>query len=378
MGYRVGMVDRLSMGGVGGTSEPQLFLATAVATRRECYVALAIAAAFFLAFAAIAPLARVPLARVPAFVSSYEAALFCIDLITAALLFDQFIRFRSVGLLALACGYLFDAFIVVPHALTFPGAFAPEGLLGAGPQSAAWLYVFWHGVFPLFVMAYAVLRRNGRGGNAQPVGRTRRSIAGAVAGVAALAAALALIATVAHDWLPVLIRDGDYAPAASKGVTPAVWLLTLLALASLWWRRQPRVIDLWLMLVMWIWLFDIALSAVAGAGRFDLGWYAGRIFGLGATSLLLVSLLIEMARMHAGALGAAALAEGRLNDLARMRGRAGDPPPKKGTEDFIQRRNIANYRALLGSGELDGARRHAIEALLAEEEAKLGAGQHRG
>jgi hypothetical protein len=36
--------------------------------------------------------------------------------------------------LVLASGYLFSALIVIPHALTFPGAFSPEGFLGAGLQ----------------------------------------------------------------------------------------------------------------------------------------------------------------------------------------------------------------------------------------------------
>jgi hypothetical protein len=30
------------------------------------------------------------------------------------------------------------------------------------------------------------------------------------------------------------------------------------------WQRDLRVVDLWLMLVMWIWLFDIALAAILG------------------------------------------------------------------------------------------------------------------
>jgi len=46
------------------------------------------------------------------------------------------------------------------HALTFPGPFAPSGLLGAGPQSTAWLYMCWHGGFPVFVVAYALCKQN--------------------------------------------------------------------------------------------------------------------------------------------------------------------------------------------------------------------------
>jgi len=37
--------------------------------------------------------------------------------------------------------------------------FTPGGLLGAGLQSTAWLYVIWHAGFPAFVVAYALLKR---------------------------------------------------------------------------------------------------------------------------------------------------------------------------------------------------------------------------
>src|SRR2546426_8771740 len=47
------------------------------------------------------------------------------------------------------------------------------------------------------------------------------------------------------------------------------------------------------MVVMCAWLFDIALAAVFNAGRFDLGFYAGRIYGLLAASFVLMVLLLE-------------------------------------------------------------------------------------
>jgi len=60
------------------------------------------------------------------------------------------------------------------------------------------------------------------------------------------------------------------------------------------WRQRPRtVLDLWLMVVMCAWLFDIALSAMLNAGRFDFGFYAGRIYGLLASSFVLIVLLFD-------------------------------------------------------------------------------------
>jgi hypothetical protein len=147
--------------------------------------------------------------------------------------------------------------------------------------------------------------------------------------------------------------------------------LTLLAMLALWQPKQ-RAMDLWLMLVMWIWLFDIGLSAVIGSTRFDLGFYAGRLFGLIASSFLLIALIVEMARLYAGVLGAALTAEEKLAELSRLRARSGAEPPRGGqTGAFIHRQNIANYRALLESKSLSDSQRRSIEKLLEEEEAKI-------
>ena len=88
-------------------------------------------------FGALAPYAKTPLAPTWAFIPVYGSALAVIDLITAVLLFGQFSFLRSRALLVLAGVYLFTTFIIVAHALTFPGLFAPTGLLGAGSQSTA-------------------------------------------------------------------------------------------------------------------------------------------------------------------------------------------------------------------------------------------------
>jgi len=129
------------------------FLSTLQAGPRERRIALAVVAMSILIFAAIAPYAKVRLAPVWAFIPTYQSALVVNDLITAVLLFGQFGLLRSRGLLVLAGAYLFTALIAIAHALTFPGLFSPDGLLGAGPQSTAWLYMFWHGGFAVFVMA---------------------------------------------------------------------------------------------------------------------------------------------------------------------------------------------------------------------------------
>src|SRR3954467_2509227 len=96
--------------------------------------------------------------EVEAFVPTLAAALFVSDCVTTALLFAQFAILRQWALLVIASGYLFSALIVVAHALTFPGAFTPTGVLGSGLQSAVWLYWFWHAGLPVAVIGYALLK----------------------------------------------------------------------------------------------------------------------------------------------------------------------------------------------------------------------------
>src|ERR1700741_4961707 len=142
----------------GLTQERRIFLATLPAERSERRLALGVVRMSSSVCLAALPFARVPLTQVAAFIPVYQSALVVNDLITAVLLFGQFRILGHRALLTLASGYLFAAIMAACHALTFPGLFAPNGLLGAGPQTTAWLYMFWHGGLPLCVIGYALLK----------------------------------------------------------------------------------------------------------------------------------------------------------------------------------------------------------------------------
>jgi len=242
-------------------------------------------------FAACAPFAKTPLAPMPAFIPIYETALVVTDIVTAILLLGTFNFTRARALLLLSAGYLFTALITVAHALTFPGLFASGGLLGAGSQSTAWLYMFWHGGFPLLVIAYALGKKERRAGALREVPFSWLT-AGTLAAVALVVAALTALATAGQSLLPT-IMDGHGYTTAMVVVVSTVWALSVAALGVLWSRKPHSLLDLWLMVVMVAWILDIALSAVLNAGRFDLGFYAGRIYGLLASSFVLVVLLVQ-------------------------------------------------------------------------------------
>ncbi|MBX3502210.1 MAG: MASE4 domain-containing protein [Alphaproteobacteria bacterium] len=305
------------------TQQQQMFLSLMPAGRADNRLALTVVLISAAAFVAAAPFATEQLGRLDAFIPIYQSALTLSDLITAVLLFGQYSILRRRALLVLASGYLFTAAMVVIHTLSFPGLFAPGGLLGAGPQSTAWLYMLWHAGFPLAVIAYALLMpRNGDLG--ETPGAARGDIIFAIAGVAAIVSVLSTLVTAGHALLPPIMRGNHYTPIMI-GVVTTVWLLSLIALAVLWRRRQRSVLDVWLMVTMCAWMFDIGLSAVLNAGRFDLGFYAGRIYGLLAASFVLLVLLLETRALYAklarSLLAERESADARARDLARSEDR---------------------------------------------------------
>ncbi|HJV96393.1 MAG TPA: MASE4 domain-containing protein, partial [Albitalea sp.] len=274
------------------------FLLNQPARHDERRRALAVLLVSGVIFCILAPLATWKLPQMAAFIPIYESALLITDLITAVLLFGQYRILRSRALLVLGSGYLFTALMTVGHALSFPGLFAPSGLLGAGPQSTAWIYMFWHSGFPLFVLAYALLKRDERPAPAPQTARARATAAAWPALAVALSAGLLALATVGQSALPAIMQGNHYTPAM-LGTVVSVWLFSLVALLALWRQRRHSVLDLWLTVVLAAWLFDIALSAMLNAGRYDLGFYAGRIYGLVACSVVLMELLLENSMLYA-------------------------------------------------------------------------------
>jgi signal transduction histidine kinase len=270
-----------------------VFLSTQPATGSQRRLAFGAVVASALVFAALAPFAKVQLAPVSAFLPAYQAALVVNDLITAVLLLGQFGILRWRALLVLSGAYLFSALMALAHALSFPGLFSAGGLLGAGPQTTAWIYFLWHGAFPLAILGYALIKHEAMGG----AGSSRAMLACGVGALAA-AGALVLLATAGHDLMPVIMR-GDRDASTKVLVAAATWMLSLAALYALWRRKPHTIIDLWLMVGMCAWIFDVALAAVLNAGRFDVGWYAGRAYGLAASSFVLVVLLLENGILYA-------------------------------------------------------------------------------
>jgi len=279
--------------------EPASFLSNTPARPWDRRIGAAIVLLSLLAFTIAVPLAAAPWPEVPAFIPAYGSALILNDLITAVLLISQFRQLRSPSVLILGSGYLFSACIIAAHALSFPGVFAPAGLLGGNEQTAPWLYVEWHFLFPLFVIAYALIA-HGAADRPLAVAKIDRATWIGVAGGLLAAGGLIWLTTAGADNLPTLISGNDYTRTLRiLGRGRTLWFVSALAPLVLWYRTRARtVLDLWLLVVSITWLLDFMLSAVITTERYDFGWYAGRLYGLMAASFVLGALLVESGNLY--------------------------------------------------------------------------------
>jgi signal transduction histidine kinase len=189
----------------------------------------------------------------------------------------------------LPAGNLFTALIVIPHALSFPGAFSPTGLLGAGLQTTAWLYILWHLGFPTALLIYASLKDNG----IAVQGSIRSAIGWCIAITVSLVWGLVWMATSGDPFLPRLFLSasdmtplGTYFPIFDLSIC-------VLALASLRMRRRS-VLDLWLMVVACALIGELSLTVV----RFSLSFYVSRILSLATSTIVLVILLAETTGLY--------------------------------------------------------------------------------
>jgi PAS domain S-box-containing protein len=270
-------------------------LAPSLAQKRLALgVVLFLLVAFFLT---AGPLSSVQLARIDPFVPAYASAMFVNDSITAVLLFAQFSILRSRALLAISSGYVFTALMLVPWMLTFPGVFAASGLLGAGLQSTAWLYIVWHAGFPAFVIAYALLKE-GDATKRLWQGSVHVAILSSIAMTAGIVCAAAFLVTAGQELLPGLMLDTVRFSAFWSYAAGFTLLWYVVAIVVLWARRRS-VLDLWLLVVMCAFAIEMCLISFPVPARYTVGWYGGRICGLLSGSLVLLVLLYEITTLYA-------------------------------------------------------------------------------
>jgi signal transduction histidine kinase len=256
--------------------------------RQEIRISLAIVGLLFATLVLVFPVHHIRVREIVAFVPMVDAFMLLAELIIATKLYAQAAVFRSRALTVLATGFVFAALLLIPHALTFPGAFAPNGLLGAGVNTTAWIFTARRAAFAIAVILYVLLKE---ADSAAMPGRelSREKITVWVLAAFVLAAAVTLLATIGHDLLPSFYLNRSEPILAYKvGYQSVILGLYIVAAAALF-RKRKSVLDMWLLVMLSGWLVQSLLNVPIQA-RFTVGWYC--LFGLMMVSNIVVMLAL--------------------------------------------------------------------------------------
>ena len=181
--------------------------------------------------------------------------------------------------------------------LDFPGAYSATGLLGGGLSGAAWLFSFWHILFPLAVITYVLLKDGNETASQLVTPDPGRAIAITVACVLTVTAALTWLGTAGAEYLPSLFVDQTRMTPFLQYLAGAMWLINAVALVLLL-ARMRTILDAWLVVTLFVSLPDLSLSFFYDVVRYSVGWYTARSYALIASCMVLIVLLVETTMLY--------------------------------------------------------------------------------
>jgi signal transduction histidine kinase len=269
-------------------------IANIPASAAERRVAFALIVFLFIIFGLAAPFARVPLPRVDAFIPVIQTVVCVAELVTAILLFAQYSIQPQLGLLALASGYIFSGLFAFLQTLAFPGAYAPNGLIGDPLSSAPYLFCLWHLALPTAILVHALSTDT----SASTGNSTRITIGITVVSASAVTAILTWMVTAGAKYLPPMFVDGTRQAPIASYMTGFIWLLSAAGL-SLLFKYKRTSLGVWLMVTVIATLPDLTLSTVMTTVRYTLGWYTARTYALIASFTVLAVMLTETTLLYA-------------------------------------------------------------------------------
>ena len=146
------------------------------------------------------------------------------------------------------------------------------------------------------MIGYALLKQADRKKTFEYHGSTVAAIGSIIAIVIALVGGLTLVIITQDSQLPRIIGP-DASSFARYMVRIVMFVLGAFALALLW-RRRRSVLDLWLIVAMFAYLFEAGRFAFDTYGRYSLGFYAVRIYALITAVTVLLVLLSETTALY--------------------------------------------------------------------------------
>ncbi len=266
-------------------------------SRRQVRFSLAVAGLLFCASIPMLLVRDVRLPEIGSFFPTLDAILFVGEVITATLLYAQASVFRSRALAILGTCYLFTGLLLIPHALTYPGAFSRNGLLGAGVSTTAWIMLLRQPAFAIAVMLYVRSKSADLKVRPETEGPAPK-IAVHIVGAIVLAIAVTILTTSGLDFLPPVFLDHARVIRSNLvGYECVAIVLWLIAIAMLW-RRRSSILDMWLLVALAGWLL-VSLLTMTLPARFTAGFYWLTVVAMFSHMVVMLALIAESTRLYA-------------------------------------------------------------------------------
>src|SRR6266487_286485 len=346
------------MSQTGQLNEVQSLTSTQ-ATPLHTRVSLAISVVLVLVCIAAYPYSTNSGLSAPAFAVIFTTLTVFAALLTAYLLFGQFLGTGTPSLALLGGTYLYVGLINIPYLLTLPRIFALHGLINAGESAPSWLWIFWQIGYPLGILLYVLIDQRYR--TMQFPLRAAKSILFLLpATVLLLVVLLTYIAIDPYHLLPPIEVESSYAAQSLiLGVftRQVVFGLNALmcagALLLLHQHQGPRlrfhgsILHLWLRTSTVASLVNVTFSVVHTGGRYSIGWSVSRVNGLMTAIFVLCALLYEVNKLYTR------LAQ-QNKELAKQNRLQSDFLSVVGHEFRTALTGILGFSELMCTEELDG------------------------
>ncbi len=278
-------------------AQEQLGLFDTPPDRQEIRLGLAIVGLVFVALLAALPAHNVQVGAIPGLIPALDVGMLVCDLISAAILYAQASVFRSRALTILASGYVLGGLLLIPWALTFPGAFSANGLLGAQVNTTGWIATFWRLSVPVAIFYYAWFKA--AESTTRPiVERPPARVVQALFVSAALAVLITMMATLGHDLLPPFFVDQNQVIRSTLITVNLVVIGCTVAAMMMLFRQERSVLDLWLSVALSAWLAQSVLNLLLQS-RFSLGAYVFLVLTLVSNLVVMLALITESNRLYA-------------------------------------------------------------------------------
>jgi diguanylate cyclase (GGDEF)-like protein len=223
------------------------------------------------------------------------------ELLTAFLLFAQYVVAGRIAFGLLAAAYALPGLLTIPYLAAFPNIFTNPPYSIGELQISAWLYIALHCSYPLVIGITLLVDPTL---TSREISRDRiPGVLGAIVATVATIVVGATWAIVANcNHLPVVVGpNGLFTHTYTSSIAPFAALCNIFALLTLirvgFTVRPLSRLHVWIGLALITTAFDGMLSTFA-PGRDSLAWYMGKFESVTASGVVLIMLLCEVATLY--------------------------------------------------------------------------------